>query len=80
MLEMKTEKTKILMRQIPNSFMVFCPDLLFLEDERKLSKDTYMKKFHSDDPYLVLAQFIDDLETIRKNVSSAGSHIRGCPN
>jgi hypothetical protein len=25
-----------------------------------------MKKFHSDDPYLVLAKFIDDLETIRK--------------
>jgi hypothetical protein len=34
-LEMKTEKTNILTRQIPNSFMIFCPDLLFLEDERK---------------------------------------------
>jgi hypothetical protein len=65
-LEMKTEKTKILMRQIPNSYMLFCPDLLFLEDERKLSKDSYMKKFQNDDPYLVLAKFIDDLETIRK--------------
>jgi hypothetical protein len=66
MMEMKTEKTKILMRQIPNSFMVFCPDLLFLEDSRKLGVDAYMKKFHNDDPYLVLAQFIEALETIRK--------------
>jgi hypothetical protein len=65
-LEMKTEKTKILMRQIPNSFVVFCPDLLFLKDSRKLSMDTYMKKFQNDDPYLVLAKFIEALETIRK--------------
>jgi hypothetical protein len=66
MMEMKTEKTKILMRQIPNSYMLFCPDLLFLEDSRKQGVDAYMKKFHSDDPYLVLAQFIEALETIRK--------------
>jgi hypothetical protein len=66
MLEMKKEKTKILMRQIPNSYMVFCPDLMFLDDERKLSMDTYMKKFQNYDPYLVLAKFIEDLETIRK--------------
>jgi hypothetical protein len=65
-LEMKMGKTRILTRQIPNSYMVFCPDLLFLEDERRLTKDTYMKKFQNDDPYLVLAKFIDDLETIRK--------------
>jgi hypothetical protein len=65
-LEMKTEKTKILTRQIPNSFMIFCPDLLFLEDERKLRTDTYLKKFQSDDPYRVLEEFIRALDTIRK--------------
>jgi hypothetical protein len=65
-LEMKTEKTRILTRQIPNSFMVFCPDLLFLEDERKLRIETYLKKFQSDDPYRVLEEFIRALDTIRK--------------
>jgi hypothetical protein len=35
-----TKKTKILTRQIPNSFMVFCPDLMFLEDKRSLSIDS----------------------------------------
>jgi hypothetical protein len=65
-LEMKTEKTKILTRQIPNSFMIFCPDLLFLEDERKLRMETYLKKFQSDDPYRVLEEFIRALDTIRK--------------
>jgi hypothetical protein len=65
-LEMKTEKTKILTRQIPHSFMIFCPDLLFLEDERKLRTDKYLKKFQSDDPYRVLEEFIRSLDTIRK--------------
>jgi hypothetical protein len=64
-LEMKTDKTRILMRQIPNSYMLFCPDLMFLEDDQKLKKDSYLKKYHSDDPYMVLAKFIGDLETIR---------------
>jgi hypothetical protein len=60
-----TKKTKTLMRQIPNSIMVFCPDLMFLEDKRSLSIDTYLKKFHSDDPYLVVQEFIRALDTIR---------------
>jgi hypothetical protein len=78
-LEMKTEKMKILTRQIPNSFMVFCPDLLFLEDERKLRMEAYLKKFQSDDLYKVLEEFIRALDTIRKRVSSAGSRIQGYP-
>jgi hypothetical protein len=60
-----TKKTKILMRQIPNSFMVFCPDLMFLEDKRSLSIDSYLKKFHSDDPYQVVQEFVRALDTIR---------------
>jgi hypothetical protein len=66
MLDTKSEKTRILTRQIPNSFMVFCLDLLFLEDERKLRMDAYLKKFQSDDPYKVLEEFIHALDTIRK--------------
>jgi hypothetical protein len=60
-----TKKTKTLMRQIPNSFMVFCPDLMFLEDKISLSIDSYLKKFHSDDPYQVVQEFIRALDTIR---------------
>jgi hypothetical protein len=39
---MKTDKTKVLMRQIPNSYMLFCPDLMFLEDEPQLKKNAYV--------------------------------------
>jgi hypothetical protein len=80
-LETKSKKTKILTRQIPNSFMIFCPDLLFLEDERKLRMDTYLKKFQSDDPYKVLEEFIRALDTIRKKlylplaVASEGTQV-----
>jgi hypothetical protein len=66
-LEMKSEKTRIFTKQIPNSFMVFCPDLMVLEDDRKLRMDTYLKKFQSDDPYKVLEEFIRALDIIRKN-------------
>jgi hypothetical protein len=60
-----TKKTKILMIQIPNSFMVFCPDLMFLEDKRSLSIDSYLKKLRSDDPYQVVQEFVRALDTIR---------------
>jgi hypothetical protein len=49
-----TKKTKILLKQMPNSFMVFCPDLMFLDGNRSLSIGSYLKKFHSDDPYEVV--------------------------
>jgi hypothetical protein len=58
-------KTKILMKQIPNSFMVFCPDLMDLTDKRTLSQESYLKKFHRDDPYEVVKEFIRALDTIR---------------
>jgi hypothetical protein len=60
-----TKKTKILMKQIPNSFMIFCPDLMFLEDKRQLSMDSYLKKFYIDDPFQVVQEFIRELDKIR---------------
>jgi hypothetical protein len=60
-----TKKTKIIMKQVPNSFMIFCPDLMFLDDKRPLSIDSYLKKFHSDDPYQVVQEFVHALDTIR---------------
>jgi hypothetical protein len=57
---------KILIRQVPNSFMVFCPDLLYLQNGKKLQRDTYLKYFQDDDPYKVLEEFIQALEKIRK--------------
>jgi hypothetical protein len=60
-----SKKTKILVKQIPNSFMVFCPDLMLLEDKRSLSVDSYLKKFSHDDPYEVVKDFIRALDTIR---------------
>jgi hypothetical protein len=44
-LEMKTEKTRILMRQIPNSSMVFCPDLM---NKILRSRQTFKHKKISD--------------------------------
>jgi hypothetical protein len=38
---------------------------MFLEDKRSLSVDSYLKKFHSDDPYEVVKEFIRALDTIR---------------
>jgi hypothetical protein len=60
-----SKKTKILMKQIPNSFMVFCPDPMLLDDKKSLSVDSYLKKFHSDDHYEVVKEFIRALDTIR---------------
>jgi hypothetical protein len=60
-----TKKTKILWKQVPNSFMVFCPDLMFLEDKRSLSIESYLKKFHGDDSYQVVQEFIRALDAIR---------------
>jgi hypothetical protein len=62
-----TKKTKILMKQIPNSLMIFCPDLMFLEDKRSWNIDSYLKKFHSDNPYEVVQEFIRALDTIRNS-------------
>jgi hypothetical protein len=58
------KKTKILLKQIPNSFMVFCPDLMLLDDKRLLSIDGYLKKFHSDDPYEMVQESIRALDII----------------
>jgi hypothetical protein len=62
-----SKRTKVLMKQIPNSFMVFCPDLLYLADNRMMNEDSYLKKFCSDDPYEVVKEFIQALEIIRKS-------------
>jgi hypothetical protein len=63
--DLSSKKTKVLMKQIPNSFMVFCPDLMYLTDHRTMSQESYLKRFHSDDPYEVIKEFIQALETIR---------------
>jgi hypothetical protein len=57
---------KILTRQIPNSFMIFCPNLLNLNNGTKFQRESYLKYYQDDDPYKVLEQFIQALEKIRK--------------
>jgi hypothetical protein len=74
-----SKKTKILMKQIPNSFMVFCPDLIYLTDHRTLSQESYLKSFHSDDPYEVVKEFICAWKPFEKRVSFGSNHIPGCP-
>jgi hypothetical protein len=62
-----SKRTRVVMKQIPNSFMVFCPDFMYLTDGRHMSKESYLKKFHSDDPYEIVKKFIEALETIRES-------------
>jgi hypothetical protein len=38
---------------------------MFLTDHRTMSQESYLKRFHSDDPYEVVKEFIQALETIR---------------
>jgi hypothetical protein len=41
-----SKRTKILMKQIPNSFMVFFPDLMFLTDHRTKSRELFKEFSH----------------------------------
>jgi hypothetical protein len=49
--------------QIPNSYCIFSPDLMFLSDTN-LNRDAYFKKYESDDPDDLLEHFINDLDKL----------------
>jgi hypothetical protein len=50
---------------------------MFLEDKKTLSIDSYLKKFHSDDSYEVVKEFIRALDTIRTScIFRVQSHPR----
>jgi hypothetical protein len=49
--------------QVPNSYVIFSPDLMFLLDEQ-LSRHSFIKSFFSDDPELLMRTFVDDLRCL----------------
>jgi hypothetical protein len=52
--------------QVPNSYVIFSPDLMFLVDEQ-LSRQSFIKSFFSDDAELLMRQFVDDLRCLHKS-------------
>jgi hypothetical protein len=49
--------------QVPNSYLIFSPDLMFLLDEQ-LRRYSFIKSFSSDDPVLLMRTFVDDLSSL----------------
>jgi hypothetical protein len=70
-----SKRTKVIMKQIPNSFMVFCPDLMYLTDGRHMSEESYLKRFHSDDPYEVVKNLLKLWKLFVNLVSFVFHHI-----
>jgi hypothetical protein len=52
--------------QVPNSYVIFSPDLMFLVDE-ELSRHSLIKSFWSDDPELLMRNFVSDLSDLHKS-------------
>jgi hypothetical protein len=52
--------------QVPNSYVIFSPDLSMLVDE-EFSERSFIKSHFSDDPEVLMRNFIDDLSTLHKS-------------
>jgi hypothetical protein len=52
--------------QVPNSYVIFSPDLSQLVDEA-LTEHSFIKLHFSDDPEVLMRNFIDDLSTLHKS-------------
>jgi hypothetical protein len=58
------KKTHKLARQTPNSYAIFCPDLMYLTDGKKLHRESYFKTGQDDNPYTLLKYYVNDLYKI----------------
>jgi hypothetical protein len=52
--------------RVPNSYIIFSPDLSQLVNEELIS-NSFIKSSSSDDPYVLMRQFINDLRTLHKS-------------
>jgi hypothetical protein len=52
--------------QVPNSYVIFSLDLMFLLDEQ-LSRQSFIKSSWSDDPELLMRNFVSDLSDLHKS-------------